>query len=155
MSVDSAILSAITALVAVVVGPIVAVTVAKKQINATVVSGNRQVWINRLRDEVASLVAIVHYLPSAHANKSMTSEAAIEKYGQFVERAQVVKLLINPKERDHRELVHLVDTASRKLINSINSKQANAPEFEALAEEIVTHTQAVLKREWNRVKNGK
>jgi len=52
MSFEPAIVSAITALVAVIVSPLVSIIVAKNQISASVVSSSRQVWINRLRDEL-------------------------------------------------------------------------------------------------------
>lgn len=154
MSFDPANVSAVTALVAVIVGPVVTFIVAKKQINASVVSGNRQVWINRLRDELAALIAIVNHLPAAHANGSINTDDAIQEYGRFLEKAQVVKLLINPKEDDHQELVNLVNSAGKGVIESISSKKASAKEFEDSAEGIVSHAQVVLKREWERVKIG-
>jgi hypothetical protein len=155
MSFEPAIVSAITALVAVIVSPLVSIIVAKSQINASVISSNRQVWINRLRDELATLVAIVHHLPSAHANGSVSTDEAISEYGNFVEKSQVIKLLINPKETDHQELVRLIESADTKIIDSINSKQAKASEFAAIGKRIVVQSQIVLKREWVRVKNGK
>ena len=154
MNIEPAVVSAITALVAVIVGPIITLLVARKQINASVLSGNRQQWINRLRDELASLVAIVHHLPSAHANESISTDAAIEKYGEFVEKAQTVKLLINPKEPDHTNLVKLIENASDQIIASINSNRAKASELEAAAAAIVSCAQSILKREWERVKRG-
>ncbi|AVH33443.1 hypothetical protein AL475_16125 [Vibrio fluvialis] len=155
MSFEPAVVSAVTAFVAVVVGPLVSIVVAKKQINASVVSTNRQTWINRLRDELATLVGIVHHLPNAHANGSVSTNDAIAEYGRFAEKFQVIKLLINPKETDHQELIRLIDSADKKLIESINKKQANASEFEAAGQRIVAQSQIVLKREWERVKNGK
>ncbi len=155
MSFEPAVVSAVTALVAVIVGPLVSIFVAKNQINASVVSANRQTWINRLRDELATLVGIVHHLPSAHANGSVSADAAITEYGRFVEKFQVIKLLINPKETDHQELIRLIESADKKIIESINKNQANASEFEASGQRIVAQSQIVLKREWERVKNGK
>lgn len=155
MSFEPAVVSAVTALVAVIVGPLVSIFVAKNQINASVVSANRQTWINRLRDELATLVGIVHHLPSAHANGSVSADAAITEYGRFVEKFQVIKLLINPKETDHQELIRLIESADKKIIESINNNQANASEFEAAGQRIVVQSQIVLKREWERVKNGK
>ncbi len=155
MSFEPAIVSAITALVAVIIGPLVSIFVAKNQINASVVSSNRQAWINRLRDELATLVAIVHHLPSAHANQSVSTDDAIAEYGRFVEQFQVIKLLINPKETDHQELVRLIESAGNKIITSINDKKAKDSEFEAAGQRIVDQSQIVLKREWERVKNGK
>ena len=158
MSFEPAIVSAITALVAVIIGPLVSIFVAKNQINASVVSSNRQAWINRLRDELATLAAIVHHLPSAHANGSVSTDDAIAEYGRFVEKFQVIKLLINPKENDHQELVRLIESADNKIMTSINDKKAEASEVEAAqlaGQLIVTQSQVVLKREWERVKNGK
>lgn len=154
MSFEPAIVSAITALVAVIISPLVSIVVAKNQINASVISSNRQVWINRLRDEIATLVAIIHHLPSAHANDSVSTDSAISEYGKFVEKCQIIKLLINPKEIDHQELVRLIESADTKIIESINSKKAKASEFEAIGQRIVVQSQIVLKREWERVKNG-
>jgi len=154
MSFEPAVVSAVTALVAVIVGPLVSIYVAKNQIDASVVSANRQTWINRLRDELATLVGIVHHLPSAHANESISTDAAIAEYGKFVEKFQVIKLLINPKEEDHQELIRLIDSANKKIIESINKKQANASEFEVAGQRIVAQAQVVLKREWERVKSG-
>lgn len=155
MSFEPAVVSATTAIVAVIVGPLVSIFVAKNQINASVVSTNRQTWINRLRDELATLVGIVHHLPSAHANKSVSTDEAVAEYGKFVEKIQVIKLLINPKEADHQELVRLIESADKKIIESINNKRASASEFEAVGQRIVAQSQIILKREWERVKNGK
>jgi hypothetical protein len=44
-------LSACTALIATIVGDLVALTVARRQFIATAVSGNRHKWIENLRDE--------------------------------------------------------------------------------------------------------
>jgi triphosphoribosyl-dephospho-CoA synthetase len=151
MSYEPAVVSAVTALVAVIVGPLVSIIVAKNQINASVVSSNRQSWINRLRDELAALVAIVHNLPSAHANSTVTTKDAIAQHGIFIEQFQVIKLLINPKESDHKELVRLIESAGGKIVESINKNQANASEFEAIGQRIVEQSQIVLKREWVRV----
>ena len=49
-------LSALVALVAVIVGPIVTWRIAKRQIQASVVSANRQNWINDLREAVAGFI---------------------------------------------------------------------------------------------------
>lgn len=166
MDIELTLVSAVTALVAVFVGPLVSIYVARKQIkvsadiaknqiNASVVSSNRQVWINRLRDEVAALVGLIHHLPSAHANNSILNEEAIAQYGKFVEKFQLVKLLINPKEDDHQKLICLIENARKDVINAINSNQANASKFDEHGEKIVEQAQIVLKREWERVKNGK
>lgn len=154
MSFEPAVISAITALVAIIIGPLVSICIAKNQINASVISTNRQVWINRLRDELATLVGMIHHWPSAHANDSISTNDAIAEYGKFVERFQVIKLLINPNEADHQELVRLIECADEKLIESINNKISNRSKFETIGRDIVTQSQIVLKKEWQRVKSG-
>jgi hypothetical protein len=51
--------SACTALVASVVGPVVTLAVAKRQFNANVLSANRQKWIETLRDMLAELISLL------------------------------------------------------------------------------------------------
>ncbi len=155
MNFDPAIVSSVTALIAVILSPIITIFVTKKQINASVLSNNRQVWINRLRDELAIIVATIHHLPSAHANQSISTDNAIAEYGKFIEKVQVVKLLINPKESDHDNLVKLIESAGNEIINAINSRTADAKKFEEHSQRIVSQAQNVLKREWVRVKEGK
>ena len=154
MSVAISIISAVIALVAVIVGPMVTWRVAKKQITASVVSNNRQAWINRLRDEVASLTAITYSLPSTHANKSISTDDAISEHARFVRTMQTVKLLINPAEEDHKRLIELAESASNEITKSINKGHANASQFEDMAQAMVEQTQQILKREWERVKVG-
>ena len=52
MSEVTATLTAATALVAVIVGPVISVYVARRQIRASAVLKNRQSWINALRDAI-------------------------------------------------------------------------------------------------------
>ena len=63
-------LTAVTALVAVIVGPLISLFIAKqqnatnryalrKQIEASTVSANRQTWINTLRDSIAEVQSLV------------------------------------------------------------------------------------------------
>jgi hypothetical protein len=69
---DTALISSLTALAAVVFAPIVSIYVAKRQIRASVVSVNRQAWINRLRDElVFSFVKYAWYRPHMQRTPSL------------------------------------------------------------------------------------
>ena len=51
-------ISACTALVASIVAPFVTLSVARRQFNATVLSANRQKWIESLRDLLAELISL-------------------------------------------------------------------------------------------------
>jgi hypothetical protein len=54
-----AFVSAMTALTAAVLSPMVSLLVARMQIRATVISNNRERWIEALRDAVAEYVAVL------------------------------------------------------------------------------------------------
>ena len=51
--------SACTALVASIGGAVIALKVARRQFNATVISGNRHKWVEALRDELAELISLL------------------------------------------------------------------------------------------------
>ena len=151
---DPGVVSAITALVAVLFGPLISVYITKKQINSSVLSRNRQEWINRLRNVLAELVTIIQHVPPAHAANSITSQEAIAKHGELTEKIELVKLLLNPNETDHQELVRLISSASVQVQDAINRREGKASEMQGAAQRIVAQSQGILKREWNRVKNG-
>lgn len=154
MTLEPAIVSSITALVAVIVGPLVTVYVANKNIKSSVVSKNRQDWINRLRNEIAELLKEIQYVPSAYEARTLTIEQAIEKHGVILSKVEIIKLLINPKEADHEDLVRQITLASEKVIEAIKRKKGDADSFKTMSSNIVTISQSILKREWERVKNG-
>lgn len=151
---DTGLISAITALVATVVGPLVSWHIAKKQINSSVVSGNRQEWINRLRNVLAELVMIIRHVPPAHAANSITLQEAIAKHGELTEKIELTKLLLNPNEAEHQELLRLISSAGDQVKDAINHGTGRALEMGQTAERIVTQSQIILKKEWNRVKRG-
>lgn len=146
--------TAITALVAVVVGPLLSIYVARKQINSAALSTNRQEWINKLRNVLAELITIIRHVPPAYAANSITGKEAIAKHGELTEKVELVKLLLNPKETDHQELVGLVTSASTQMRDAINQQQGNAMKLGEAAERVVAQSQIILKREWERVKKG-
>lgn len=53
-----AIVSAVTALFAVALGPLVSMWAAQRQSRVTVLSANRQAWINTLRELIAEYISI-------------------------------------------------------------------------------------------------
>src|SRR5882672_5624585 len=107
--------SASTALVASIVGPIVTLTVARRQYNATVISASRQKWIETLRDTLAELIAL---LSGALVVKSKWKDkwdrgrgpldvepAMLEKFEHIVLSQSKIHLLLNPTDADH-QLLH-------------------------------------------------
>lgn len=152
--------SAATALVASIVGPFVTVSVAKKQINANVVSVNRQKWIDSLRDLIAELISLMVAVVVVKANRQGTWDRGFSavrenpKLLQKLERIVLVqwkiRLLINPNEADHMELYQTIMSAFLRL----QEEGAHEDEGKADFEHITALSQAILKREWQRVKAG-
>jgi len=150
--------TASTALIAAVAGPIVSVIVARQQIRASVISNNRERWVETLRDSVAEYVALV--LSASIARQTMGQEysrllGADRALLEIAERIALVKnkimLMTNPNESGHGELCQAVEVAYLALV-------AEEPQplvtMRAEAEAITRAGRAVLKAEWQRVKRG-
>src|SRR5882672_9933673 len=107
--------TACTALIAGVAGPVVSVLVARQQIRASVISNNRERWVEALRDSVAEYVALV--LSASIARQAMGQEHPLvlgsdRALLQIAERIALVKnkimFMINPNEGGHSELCEAV-----------------------------------------------
>ena len=152
--------SAATALVASIVGPVVTLAVARRQINANVVSSNRQNWIDALRDLLAELVALFASvmvvksgwksdwgggLPALQSDRSL-----LAKLERIVLVQWKIRLLLNPTEADHRTLYRAIEGA----FAHAKSDAFDEAELAADIERITSVAQPILKREWERVKRG-
>jgi hypothetical protein len=153
-------ISATTALVASVVGPVVTLTVAKRQFSATVLSGNRQKWIEALRDDLAELISLLAtglVVKSKWKDKweqgrgALNAEPALlDKFERIVLTQARIQLLINPADEDHQRLSEAIDSAADRL----RSEEATDTQTETDIRTIVALAQSILKREWQRVKLG-
>jgi hypothetical protein len=152
--------SASTALVASIIGPIVTLTVARRQYNATVISASRQKWIETLRDTLAELIAL---LRAASVVKSKWKDkwdrgrgpldadpAMLEKFEHIVLSQSKIDLLINPTDADHQLLYETIETA----ISRLGSEESLEAETQSDVQTITRVGQAILRREWQRVKIG-
>jgi hypothetical protein len=152
--------SAATALVASLAGPFVTLHVARSQFNARVLSANRQKWIETLRDQIAELVSMfvaVLVLKQGWRgkwNKGLDALAAdpalIEKLERIVLIQWKIRLLLNPAEMDHQALYERIEAAFERLRGEEMQEGATTEDLE----EITRMSQAILKREWVRVKQG-
>ena len=155
------IISALTALVAVIVGPIVSIYIMKKQntnnikiaeknIIASTVSSSRQKWIDTLRDSIAKFQTLIFPLSVPAASQLFT----LDEKKSRVERATFllakISLLINPKEEDHLKLMeHIAD-----ILSSVNKGEINEVKFKESHKNITMVAQHILKREWNVIKSA-
>ena len=152
--------SACTALVASIAGPLVTLAVARRQFNANVLSANRQKWIETFRDLLAELISLLVAVLIVKTgwkdqwNKGLgpiTSDPTLlSKLERIVLVQWKIRLLINPTEADHQELYQTIERAFQR----IQSEEMLEGEVEADMEKITRLGQAILKREWVRVKKG-
>ena len=152
--------SACTALVASIAGPLVTLSVARRQFNANVLSNNRQKWIETLRASIAELISLLVGALVIRANwtgtwdKGLSALQSIPAMQEKLERAILVqwniRLLINPTEPDHQRLYKAIESVFSRL----QTEQSDDKAIEGDIENIATLAQTILKREWQRVKRG-
>lgn len=116
------------------------------QARASSVSNNRQQWINSLRDEVTGFLTDAELGALVRDKMPMNEERAREQ--RRIIRALTahifkVRLLLNPTEGESKELVEMLIAVS--LSGGLSDEDR---------ERIVSHTQGILKTEWERVKSG-
>jgi len=153
-------ISAGTALVASVVGPLVTLTVARRQYNATVISTSRQKWIEALRDTLAELIALIRTAVVVKSNwkgnwdrgraQLNADPAMLEKFEHIVLFQSKIELLINPTDADHQRLCDTIETA----ISRLRAEESLEAETQHDIETITSLGQAILRRGWQRVKIG-
>lgn len=152
--------SACTALVALLVGPATALAVARRQFNATVISASLQKWIETLREMLAELIALI---AAAAVMKSTWKDkwdsgrgllnaepALLEKFEHIVLAQSKIRLLLNPAEADHAQLHETIETTIARL----RSEESLDADTQRDIQTVTALAQAILKREWQRVKVG-
>lgn len=164
-------ITALTALAAVIISPLVTwlvarrqsetnIEIAKRSIDANLISANRQRWIDDLRNLVAEFqTTIIVLRPLSRlvmAEHTNTTEYVRQRHQGF-EKATLLRsrlaLLLNPSEAEHKELLIAFDTA---LSIANTSPEADTRRVEAeLSDDIEKKAQWILKQEWERVKAGR
>ena len=149
--------TACTALVSAAAGPLASVLVASRQSRVSLVSGNRERWVEALRDSIADYVATALSAAALQEARQETPVAVVRDDPELwqvvagVTRARTrVLLMLNPAESGHLELTAAVDRSYRILAHGAASMAAIAPVLDALTRA----GRAVLKAEWARVKRG-
>ena len=154
-------ISALTALVASILGPLVTLRAARVQFNASVLSSNRQKWIDALRDLIAHFqsqlvgASIARETLAGMGPKEVSADPLIlARAEQLILTMSKIRLMINPMENDHQALVAWMDQGV-KLVRSAPLGQDIEPDIEAIVEGLTRTSQSILKREWSRVKRGR
>jgi hypothetical protein len=150
------IITAATALVAVVVGPWQTAKTTRKQIRATVVSANRQQWINTLRNDLAELITAFQIWGSPLKAKHFNQEDRKETLSNILLRESKIRMMLNPNEADHQELIATMASV-RSFAEDDDVPQTIGDVQDRLdirIERLIKQSQVILKREWERVKSG-
>lgn len=151
------VIGAASGLLGVTVGAIVSYKIAKRQIQASVVSAGRQAWISELRtaiSEFQSIIGRVILKVSGLTNpKPEKWEEELHDLHAASGRCLVqITLMLNPTEEDHITLNDLL-----RETNEIHKACLDAGDYKNIGPhfaKINTCAQEIMKREWERVKSG-
>lgn len=125
--------------------------VADNQIRATVLSANRQRWIDELRNEIARAIQLLQGMSDVFSKTPIDQKAVDLLRRDFVFSRAKISLLINPTEKDHQDLSQALNDAY-DCVN--NGDGAYRELFDRIAN-ILETSQGILKKEWERVKTLK
>jgi len=143
-------IATISAISGMLIGALFSYLTMLVQLRRTIVSKSRQAWINTLRDAIAelqtkSMIIIEEYRSAEH------KDLIDARRGIFLSINRI-QLLLNPTEKDHVELIALLKLLYHA---TVYENITNEKEYDAIQSNITEKSQAILKREWNRVKKGK
>lgn len=128
-------------------GIVVQAKTGVRQITATVVSANRQAWINGLREDVAEVISLVEGYRRVQrlggmAEQLVESDRLRADYRRRADLALTkIRLRVNEAEQDAQDLVGFLQVA-------VGEMALDGP----MREHITNAAQRILKAEWQRVK---
>lgn len=152
-------ITATTALVASVMGPMVTLTVARRQFQANVIATNRQRWIDTFRDRVSELLSLMNaaQLIKRHSADSWRggvgaaeSLGAAQKFEQAFMALSEVRLLTNASDPEHQRL----NDALAAALDHVQHDDLREAELEACIDEVIALSRTIIRQEWGRVKRG-
>ena len=154
------VISAATALVASITGPLVTFSIGRAQIRAAVLSSNRQKWIDGFRELIAGfcsqLAVLVQVRDKVVKDGKIvlsTDPEVLRHFEQLVLTLIKIQLMINPLDDEHRQLLSVMEDLLTKVRTTAPSVDIQ-PEAEATARRIVELSLTILRREWMRVQRG-
>lgn len=151
-------ITATTALIAGIAGPFVSLLVARRQIRASVISNNREIWIVALRDALAEYLALVMATILIIGEATEGFDAVVRSDAELrhaLERGLVVRgkilLMIDPNGPSEGELHHRIEAVHKALVNR---EALGLQDWRDRIEAILSAGRELLRGEWARVKRG-
>ncbi|WP_414474366.1 hypothetical protein [Microvirga sp. M2] len=148
------------AMIASIAGAFVNTRNAKIEFKANVLSVNRQRWIETMCDLVANLnsqllttAAVRHTVEEPIGTVIARDPELFRRVESLLRTVSKTELMLNPLEKDHQQLKALMSEAVDQLRSS--SPGGDIEEcIDVISRDIIQLSQAILKREWVRVKRG-
>lgn len=155
-----ALVSAVTALVASILGPFVTLSVARWQFRAKVVSTNRQKWIVALRDQLAALLSLIKAAQAAKRASAerwrggtaavITDPALASKLEEAYMAIAQIQLLTSDDDPRHKALNFAISQA----LDCLEEDELREPELSAHIQDITRLGRDISGETWRRVKRG-
>lgn len=123
--------------------------IAQQDFNKTVISGNRQEWINKLRDNLSEYLARVESYSIETKNTNIDTRLLSEELIKILTLEIKIVLLLNSKEENSQNLIKYLG-----LFSSCLTGKSITETPEVLKTMITNVTKKILKTEWERVKKG-
>jgi hypothetical protein len=151
-------ITATSALVSAIVGPLVSMRVAQHQAKATVISTSRERWIAALLDAIAEYVSVAASVANFEAGSGGSIgefARANDEFRRVAERMILVRsrilLLTNPDRNNHSDLYQSVEAVHRALISW---QPMTLQQWQPLLEAITHAGRTLLREEWQRLERG-
>ena len=150
--------TAATALVVGVLGPLVSYGIARHQIRATLISKNRERWIEALRDSIAEYVALVTSIALLEQGAPIDLGDAVRGNAELRVKGERLLLLrcrillmTNARESYQEKLRESIESAHGALMTR---ESLSIAQWQLHLELITEAGYVALKAEWARVKRG-
>jgi hypothetical protein len=156
---EVSLITATTALVASVMGPLVTLSVSRRQFQANVIAANRQKWIDAFRDRVSELLSLMNAAQlikrhSADAWRGGVGAAAnlgvTDKFEKAFMALSEVRLLTNASDPEHQRL----NDALAAALAHLQHDDLRSEELDACIDDIIALGRTIIRHEWGRVKRG-
>lgn len=126
--------------------------IARLDFNKTVISGNRQEWINTLRENVSEYLGLTESRSSIFwgiADSAKYQELSQANLASILRLEAKIVLMLNSTEEESKELIRILRLYTRSTFNK-SVEQTK----EELNQRTIELTKKILKSEWERVKKG-